>query len=251
MSEGDELISKFHEMVDQAEAVVAFTGAGISAESGIPTYRGAGGLWSKYDPDKYANISYFMNDPTYYWNFFKDVRYPVISKAEPNAGHKALVELERSGKLIGVITQNIDGLHQLAGSENVVELHGNTRRIRCMECQKLYGFDEVRELVDASLPPACSCGGGLKPEVVFFGEALPIGAISRADALVNDCDLFISIGSSLVVFPAAQFPMVAKGNGAKLVIVNIDPTPYDGIADIVLHRSASEVLPRLVVGGEE
>jgi len=244
-------IERLREIVETSDRIVAFTGAGLSAESGIPTYRGAGGLWTKYDPDIYSNIDHFHRDPTYYWNFFREVRYPIISKAQPNAAHDALVELERRKVLKTVITQNIDGLHQMAGSRNVIELHGNTRSIACMECRKKYTMDEVHGMLPDEFPPKCGCGGGLKPEVVFFGESLPFDALDGANQAVMDCDACIVIGSSLVVYPAAMLPVVAVDNGASLSIVNIDPTPLDHLADAVIHESAADVLHTVVKGGFE
>lgn len=239
-------IDKLKEIVSTAKRIVAFTGAGISAESGIPTYRGDDGVWHKYDPAKYANIHNFLKDPQYYWNFFKEVRYPVIKKAKPNKAHIALARLEENGKLEVVITQNIDGLHQLAGSKMVLELHGNTRRISCLNCKKLYTMDEVYSHLETQLPPLCSeCSGILKPEVVFFGESLPVTVLEEAINVTNECDLFLAIGSSLVVQPAASLPLMAKEKGAKLVIINKDATPLDSIADIVFHSSASGVLNKI------
>jgi len=239
-------IQKFKDIIEKAEWLVAFSGAGLSAESGIPTYRGAGGLWSKYDPSKYASIDYFMQDPSYYWNFFRDERYPILKKAGPNAAHHALVELEKQGLLKLVITQNIDGLHQVAGQKNVCELHGNTRQIICMDCDKMFPMEEIHERVaGGDTPPHCACGGVLKPDVVLFGESLPQEALMAADQAARRCDTFLVIGSSLVVYPAAQIPAIAKQRGAALVVVNIDPTPLDDEADLVIHGSATEVLGAL------
>jgi NAD-dependent deacetylase len=242
----DEMLDRFGEIVSNSKHLVAFTGAGISSESGIPTYRGAGGLWTKYDPDKYANIYYFMKEPEYYWNFFKDVRYPVLKKAAPNAAHTALVELERRGNLKELITQNIDNLHQMAGQSKVIELHGNTMKISCMDCGRTMTIDEAYERLKTELPPHCECGGALKPNVVFFGEQLPRDALMEAQRAADSCDVFLVIGSSLVVHPAAQLPVVAKQNGASLIIVNVDPTPFDGLADVVVNDKAAQVLPELV-----
>lgn len=234
---------KLREMINRAEKIVAFTGAGISAESGIPTYRGSDGVWNKYDPDKYANIDYFLRDPSYYWNFFRDVRYSVLKAAKPNQGHGVLARLEEKGVLKAVITQNVDGLHQEAGSRNVLELHGNTRRIVCLDCGAAYGIDEARKLVETELPPSCSsCGGMLKPDVVMFGEALPEETVNRAAEEARSCDLMLAIGSSLLVQPAASMPVIAKRAGAELAIINQDSTPLDSTADLVLRQSASEVL---------
>lgn len=242
----DEMMSRFREIVSDSDHLVAFTGAGISSESGIPTYRGSGGLWTKYDPDKYANIYYFRKEPEYYWSFFKDVRYPVLKNAIPNAAHTALVELERRGNLKALITQNIDDLHRMAGQSKVIELHGNTRKISCMECGKTITIDEAYERLKTELPPRCDCGGVLKPDVVFFGEQLPQYALIEAQLAAESCDTFLVVGSSLVVHPAAQLPAVAKQHGASLIILNIDPTPFDGLADVVINERAAEVLPGLV-----
>ena len=241
-----ELVSELKKMVNNSDQIVAFTGAGFSAESGISTFRGAGGLWSKYDPSIYADINYFNADPTYYWSFFRDERYPVIKKAKPNAGHNALVELEKRGKLYRVITQNIDGLHQVAGSSDVIELHGNTRKVFCRSCNKIYSMDEAYMLLQKELPPRCSCGGILKPGTVLFGEPLPQYALDMATLAAKNCDMFLVLGSSLVVYPAASLPRIAKKNGAALVIINIDPTPLDEMADIVINESASKVLSKLI-----
>ncbi|MCF8031029.1 MAG: NAD-dependent protein deacylase [Desulfohalobiaceae bacterium] len=230
-------------LLSKASYVVAFTGAGISAESGVPTYRGTDGVWNKYDPAKYADVGYFFQDPSYYWHFFKDVRYPVLQEASPNAGHHALVDLEKQGLLKALITQNIDGLHQEAGSRNVLELHGNTRSISCQGCGRSYGLDEARARLEEEHPPTCGdCRGLLKPDVVLFGESLPTDTLRRAEEESRSCDLFLSIGSSLVVQPAASMPAIAKQSGARLVIVNMEETPFDGKADLVIRDSASTVL---------
>ncbi|UCH94481.1 MAG: NAD-dependent protein deacylase [Candidatus Aminicenantes bacterium] len=235
-------IDKLKEIINQSKSLVAFTGAGLSSESGIPTYRGTNGIWAKYDPAKYANYQYFITDPSYYWQFFRDVRYPSLENARPNAAHYALVELEKRNILKQVITQNIDGLHQMAGQSNVCELHGNTRQIVCMECRKILSMDEVFQQLDKELPPHCTCGGLLKPNVVFFGESLSQEALTKAWQAARTCDTFLVVGSSLQVYPAAQIPVTAKENGAILVIINIDETPLDHKADMVIHEKASEVL---------
>lgn len=230
-------------LVNTARRIVAFTGAGISAESGIPTYRGKGGMWTKYDPDKYASIDFFNRDPSYYWNFFKDVRFPLLKKAKPNPAHYTLAQLEETGKLACIITQNIDGLHQMAGSKDVIELHGNTRVIRCISCSRKYDMDDAFAMLQEELPPHCKdCSNVLRPDVVFFGESLPKERLERAFAEACSCDLLLAIGSSLVVYPAAHIPVLAKQAGAKLAIINMDPTPLDEIADCVLHCSASAAL---------
>jgi NAD-dependent deacetylase len=233
--------------IQKARKIVAFTGAGISAESGIPTYRGEGGLWTKYDSSKYASIGYFLQNPSYYWNFFKDVRYPILKKVKPNQAHLALFEMEKAGNLTTVITQNIDGLHQEAGSSSVIELHGTTRTIICMECSKKYRIEEVYAQLAEQIPPLCSaCGGILRPEVVFFGEMLDPDILRHAYAAAASCDFMLAVGSSLVVYPAADIPMRAKQAGAKLAVINIGTTPLDSVADYVINQAAGSVLPQVV-----
>ena len=243
----DKLIGKLEDILTNSTNFIAFTGAGLSTESGIPTYRGVGGLWMKYDPNKYANFHYFLKNPSYYWNFFREVRYPVIKQARPNAAHYALVKMEREDKLNHVITQNIDGLHQKAGQLNVIELHGNTREILCMDCSKIFSIEEVYKLLDQEFPPKCSnCRGILRPNTVLFGESLPQKLLNEAMHLAQNCDLFFVLGSSLVVSPAAQIPKIAKDRGTTLVIINLDKTPLDDIADLVIHDKVSNVLSKII-----
>jgi len=241
----DTSVETVKSILGESSNLVAFSGAGLSAESGIPTYRGEGGLWSEYDPNKYANIDYFLHDPSYYWRFFRDVRFPILDKAEPNQAHVALAEMERKGKCKAVITQNIDGLHQDAGQRNVIELHGNTRRYYCMDCSREFTMKEAYDLVDQEVPARCMCGGIIRPDVVFFGESLPADALEEASQAALECDVFVVLGSSLVVQPAAQLPVIAKRQGAKLIIINIGETPLDGMADYVFDESASTILEQL------
>lgn len=230
-------------MLESASHVVAFTGAGISAESGIPTYRGADGVWNKYDPDKVADAEYFFLDPAYYWQFVRDVRYPALRDAVPNQGHRALAELERRGLLKALVTQNVDGLHRDAGSENVLELHGNMRRIRCLDCGGRYALEVLEDRLEGEMPPSCpDCGGLLKPDVVLFGESLPEETLQEAIRQTRSCDCFLAIGSSLVVQPAASLPAMAKQAGARLIIVNKEETPLDAMADLLARDSASSAL---------
>ncbi len=240
-------IDTLKKWVAESENIVVFTGAGVSAESGIPTYRGEGGYWDKYDPAKYADINYFHQNPSYYWNFFKDVRSPVLKKAIPNNAHRGIAEMESSGKLRSVITQNIDGLHQVAGSTNIIELHGNTRVFSCMKCRLQYDFNQINTVLETKLPPECSeCNGLIRPNVILFGEQLDPEVCRKAESESSSADLFIAAGSSLVVQPAASFPLVAKDHGSKLVIVNIDPTPLDAFADLVINITASRVFSEIV-----
>ncbi len=233
--------------IRNASYIVAFTGAGIYAESGIPTYRGEGGLWTRYDPGKYASISHFRHDPSYYWNFFKDVRYPILKKVKPNPAHLALVEIERRANLRSVITQNIDGLHQEAGSSFVIELHGTTRTIICTACSRQYTIEEAYAELEKRIPPLCiECSGILRPNVIFFGESLDPRILRAAYQEAGSCDFLLAVGSSLVVYPAADIPLRAKQSGARLAIINKGSTPLDPMADYVVQDAAGEVLPQIL-----
>lgn len=233
--------------IKDSNYAVAFTGAGISAECGIPTYRGTDGLWKKYDPHLYANISYFLQDPSYYWNFFREVRYPLLKKAKPSKGHLALAELESLGALKTVITQNIDGLHQEAGSSSVFELHGTTRIIFCMTCSHEYSMDEAFALLKVKCPPLCiECQGNLRPAVVFFGEALDSQVLRAAFREAEKCDFLLAVGSSLVVHPAAEIPLLVKQKHVPLAIINKEKTALDHLADVVIHEEAGKILPSIV-----
>ncbi len=230
-----------------ARHAVALTGAGVSAESGIPTYRGEGGFWRKYDPDRYASYDYFLQDPSYYWRFFLEIRHPLLEKSRPNQAHLCLARLEADGRLVSVITQNIDGLHQAAGSKTVRELHGSARLARCMSCKTEYTIDEVLPAESAEIPPRCEgCGGVVRPGVVLFGESLPPDVLDRAIAEAQASDLLITIGSSLTVYPAAAIPEIARAGGARLIVVNVDPTPVDLVADVVFHARAGAILPQIL-----
>ncbi|MFQ6039199.1 MAG: NAD-dependent deacetylase [Candidatus Aminicenantales bacterium] len=225
---------------------VALTGAGLSAESGIPTYRGKGGLWTKYDPKRYAHIHSFLQDPSYYWNFFRQLRYPMLKKAQPNRAHRAMAEMERAKKLHRIITQNIDGLHQEAGSASVIELHGTSRTISCMSCSARYSMDDAFRMLETRCPPRCpECGGKLRPSVIFFGEPLKPEVLESAFREAEKSDVFLVVGSSLVVHPAADLPLRALEGGARLVIINREETPLDEAADFLVHDEAGKILPDL------
>jgi NAD-dependent deacetylase len=239
-------VKKLKEIIKKSNRIVVFTGAGISFESGIPTYRGSEGVWSKYDPNIYANINVFLQDSSYYWQYFKNERYPVIKKAIPNINHYSIVQLEKQGKLNCVITQNIDGLHQMAGNSKVIELHGNTRIISCLKCKKKYSIDEVYSILQKEIPPLCMCGGKLKTNTILFGEQLPSKALVEAEIASKNCDLFLSLGSSLLVYPAANFPIIAKNNNSFLVIINLDATPLDDIVDLVINDKVSNILSKSI-----
>jgi NAD-dependent deacetylase len=223
------------------------TGAGVSAESGIPTFRGEGGLWTKYDPIKVASIGYFMADPGAYWKVSKD-RGRVALAARPNSGHHALATLEAAGHLVAVVTQNTDGLHQESGSRNVIEVHGSGRTVQCLDCGNREPRGEVQARLDVELPPRCKICGGvfLKPTVVLFGEPMPQAAIQEAFALARQADVMLVVGSSLVVYPAADIPLVAARFGARMVVINAEPTPFDDLAEVVIRGKSGEVLPKIV-----
>lgn len=231
----------FIDLVRSSGNAVAFTGAGISTESGIPDYRSPGtGLWEKMD-QSVVSLEGFVRNPSAYYDYALEL-YPVRSSAKPNPAHRLLSELERRGVLKGVITQNVDGLHQDAGSGQVHELHGSLRQAVCLDCSVLRPMDEVMERMSSGEnPPLCpDCAGVLKPNAVFFGETLPHVPWERSLELARGSDLFISIGSSLQVSPANSLPDVALRAGAKLVIVNIAPTPFDGDAELLVREKAGE-----------
>jgi NAD-dependent deacetylase len=227
-----------HLMVDLIPCV-ALTGAGISAESGIPTFRSKGGLWEKYDPMIYASIETFRQDPSKYWT----IRGGFIrnyNDYQPNKAHVALAALEKMGIVRHVITQNIDGLHKKAGSQNVTEIHGSLRETYCLQCGKEYLAPDVPD----GIPPYCECGGVLKPNTVLFGEQLPEGALEKAYQESSNCRLMLVIGTSAVVQPAASLPAVARQKGAKIVEVNIEPA--FSAADVVVKEKASVGLSHIL-----
>jgi NAD-dependent deacetylase len=227
----------------EAESAVAFTGAGISTESGIPDFRSPGGVWSKYQPVMYQDFLASARARHEYWRQ-KSQAHADFAAARPNDGHRVLARWEEQGLLWGVITQNIDGLHQDAGSRNVLELHGTNRAIECLDCHRRF---DPQPLVEAFLetdqvPDCPRCGGLLKHATISFGQALPPDVLEEAGRRSRECGLFLAIGSSLVVEPAASLPRVAHAAGARLVIINRDPTGQDEIADLVLHASIGATL---------
>src|SRR5260370_10105963 len=235
------------ELLSTARRGLAFTGAGISAESGIPTFRGDGGLWTKYDPVKVASIDYFMSDPSAYWKVSKD-RGRVALAARPNPGHHALAALEAGGHLVAVATQNTDGLHQDSGSRRVIELHGSGRTVQCLDCGNREPRSEGQARLEVEMPPRCGVCGGifLKPTVVLFGEPMPQAAVQEAFALAREADVMLVVGSSLVVYPAADIPVAAVRSGASLIVINAEPTPPDEFAAVVIRGTSAELLPQIV-----
>jgi NAD-dependent deacetylase len=242
-SEAD--IHQLKAMLADSRNGVVFSGAGISTESGIPDFRSPGGIWSKVKPVQFQDFLTSEDKRREYWRqkfvFDKDMQ-----KARPNAGHLAVAKLIAQGRASCVITQNIDGLHQASGipDEQVIELHGNTTYAACLDCGQRHDLPPIREafLTDGSLPVCDHCGGLVKTATISFGQAMPAEAMQRAERETLACDLILAVGSSLVVYPAAGFPALAKHNGARLIIINRDPTPLDEAADLVLH---SEIGPTL------
>jgi NAD-dependent deacetylase len=241
--------ARLRELIDGAARVLPFTGAGISTECGIPDFRSPGGLWTKYQPipfDLFVS-SQEMRDEAWRRRFAMEEQF---STARPGRGHRALASLYRAGKVAAVVTQNIDNLHQASGiaEDHVVELHGNTTYATCLDCGRRYELDWVRaRFTDGPAPDCPDCGGYIKTATVSFGQAMPEDAMRRAEELTRACDLFLAIGSSLVVWPAAGFPMMAKRNGARLVILNRDETEFDSLADLVIRADIGAVLSPFVM----
>jgi len=243
-------VETLHDLVDQSEVILPFTGAGISTECGIPDFRSPGGLWTKNQPIPYDLFvsSQEMRDEAWRRRFAMDGQF---STARPGRGHRAIAALYHDGKVRGVVTQNIDNLHQASGisHDDVIELHGNTTYATCLDCARRYELSWIKQNYDAvgHAPDCTACGGYIKTATISFGQAMPETAMRRAETLTHDCDLFLAIGSSLVVWPAAGFPLMAKRNGAKLVILNRDATEFDEISDLVIHEDIGTVLSSFVV----
>jgi NAD-dependent deacetylase len=246
----DAKISKVAQMIAAAKKVVVFTGAGISTESGIPDFRGPGGLWTKVDPNDFT-IDKFLDSAATRKKMWQRLREGgLMEDAQPNAAHYAIVELEKMGKLSALVTQNIDNLHQKAGSnpELIRELHGNMQMLVCLDCRERYPIAIVKERYASSedVPTCDHCRGILKPDVIFFGEALPQQTLAQATSDAQECDLMVVIGSSLVVYPAAYIPVYAKQSGAAMVIINIGPTEQDHDADVLINASAGETMTKIM-----
>lgn len=235
----DRLLSKLR----AAESVSVLTGAGVSAESGVPTFRGDDGLWKKFKPEELANFDAFIRNPELIWEWYKH-RKQIVASIQPNPGHYALVELEKRYKRFSVITQNIDNLHQRAGSKTVYELHGNIERNYCISCKREFSNQEIFQ--KNNIPRCDICNGLIRPDVVWFGELLPVDVWEVAEETANHAEIFFSIGTSAIVYPAASLPTVAKRSGAYLVEINTEPTPLTDIADEFLAGKSGEILPRLV-----
>jgi NAD-dependent deacetylase len=241
----EQSISALASLLLERQPCVVLTGAGISTESGIPDFRSPTGIWARYDPMEYATIQAFRRDPVKVWEFYA-LRFEMLTRAEPNAGHRALAELEHRGLVDAVVTQNIDGLHERAGSRDVVEVHGSIRSASCLECGVRVPLrDVVAALAEAPAPPCPACSAIVKPDVVMFGELLPVDAIDRAFELAQGAALLLVVGSSLEVHPVAGLPAETVAAGGEVAIVNRGPTPFDGLASVRIDGGAGETLAAL------
>ncbi len=252
----EDLIERAAALIRGAERVVAFTGAGVSTESGIPDFRSPGGIWEKYQPVYFDDFLESEHARRKFWVRSR-ATYPVIRDAMPNPTHLALAELERMGKLDCVITQNIDRLHHKAGNsgDKVIEVHGTVAYAVCLECGKTYDRNELQtrleEKEELEIPVCSACGGPVKDATVSFGQAMPEREMAEAGRRAQRCDLMLTLGSSLVVYPAAYLPQQAKQAGARMIIVNMEPTPLDHLADVVIHAKTGAVMERIVAAVKE
>jgi len=237
-TEMSELIRRSADLIRDSRSTVALTGAGISVESEIPPFRGKNGLWERYDPEEYAHIDSFRKDPKKVWKMLKEF-VGICREAEPNGAHISLARLEEMGLLEGIITQNVDGLHQRAGNREVIEFHGGNTTHSCLHCKRGY---PTEDLSLATLPPRCSCGGPLRPDFVFFGEAIPPAALLGSMELSQKCEVMLVIGTTGLVMPAAQMPFMARSAGARLIEINPERTVYSDIVNIFLPGKASEIM---------
>jgi NAD-dependent deacetylase len=241
-------IARLRDLIENAECVLPFTGAGISTECGIPDFRSPGGLWTQNKPINFDDFlaSREMREESWRRRFAMQDSF---GNASPGRGHRALASLYRRGKVPAVITQNIDNLHQASGisPQDVVELHGNTTYAHCLGCGERYEIEEMRARFEHRRSLDCACGGHIKTATVSFGQAMPEEAMQRAEELTKRCDLFLAVGSSLVVWPAAGFPLMAKRNGAALVIVNREPTELDAVADLTIRQDIGDVFAPFII----
>lgn len=237
-------------LLRQSRWTAVLTGAGVSTESGLPDFRSPGGLWTRVDPARVASRTAFERDPDAFYRFYR-TRLATLTTAAPNAAHGAIARLEALGLVKVVITQNVDGLHQQAGSREVVEVHGNLREARCGACGEVVPISDMTGQLERETRPLCArCGGLLRPNVVLFEEMLPPHAYDRAEEACRRCEVLVVVGSSLEVYPVAGLPHLVQDRGAHLVIVNRDPTPYDGAASVVLRGAAGTILPEIVAAVE-
>jgi NAD-dependent deacetylase len=240
-------VAELTALMRERRPCVVLTGAGVSTESGVPDFRSPDGIWAQFDPLEYGSLQAFRDDPEKVWRFYAP-RFSMLTEAEPNPAHHALAELERRGLMRAVVTQNIDLLHERAGSRDIVEVHGSIRTSTCPDCGARYTLEEVLPLIEAGdgAPACAACGGILKPDVVFFDELLPPDAIDRAYELAGEARLLLVVGSSLEVWPVAELPLVALRAGGKVAVVNRGRTAIDERADLKLDGSAGEILQATV-----
>lgn len=240
------MIDKLAKYMRQTKRVAVLTGAGVSTESGLPDFRSQDGLWRKHRPEELASVDALRTSPLLFCEFYR-FRLDLLNRAAPNPAHRALALLESQGRIERIVTQNVDGLHSEAGSRRVTEIHGSLRRARCHDCDREHPITLLQKPINSlSELPRCVCGGLIRPGVVLFGEMLPKKALEEAIEAVETCDGLLVVGSSLQVHPAASLPKVVLDRGKPLWIVNLDPTPYDAAADIVIREKAGNVLPRVV-----
>lgn len=237
-----DLINEAVQILYQSKNTIALTGAGISVESGIPDFRSAGGLWSIYDPSDYATIDAFLSNPEKVWNMLRDMD-KLVSQAKPNRAHIGMGHLERMGYLKCIITQNVDNLHQAGGARNVIEYHGNQNTLLCLSCGKKYAMEEKRK----EFTPRCECGRILKPDVVMFGEAIPRAALYYSMQLANSAQALMVVGTSAVVSPANNIPILAKKNGSKIIEINKERTYLTSrLTDLFLQGDAGDIIEKIV-----
>ncbi|HOO72315.1 MAG TPA: NAD-dependent deacylase [Spirochaetota bacterium] len=238
-------IEKAVELIKKSQFTIALTGAGISVESGIPDFRSAGGLWEKYDPALYASIDSFKRKPEMVWDMLFEM-VDIMENAKPNPAHLALARLEQLGYLSSIITQNIDNLHQAAGSKHVIEYHGNASRLECLSCGRVYEKPEIMP-ENVAIPRCAACDAVLKPTVIFFGEMIPYEAMSESSRLADRAELVLVVGTSAIVYPAAGIPLQAKQNNATVIEFNLEPTALTGyITDLFIQGPAGETLNRVL-----
>jgi len=234
----DEFVTK----LKSAQKIVFFSGAGISAESGIPTFRGTDGIWNKMKPEELASFAAFMKNPKLVWDWYQ-YRREIVHNTDPNPGHYAIAEMEKYFPQVTVVTQNVDNLHRRAGSTTIYELHGNIEKNYCINCRKRYDFINFP---DSGSSPKCECGGLIRPDIVWFGEMLPDDQYSAAEKAAKDCDILFVIGTSAVVYPAAYIPLIAKDNRKYVVEINITETELSYRLDYSIPGKSGEVLPRVL-----
>lgn len=238
-----DLPEKFLQRLKTADSIVFFTGAGVSAESGIATFRDDGGIWKKFRPEELANFDAFMNNPDRVWEWYQ-YRRDIVNECQPHPGHYAIAEFEKHFDKVSVVTQNVDGLHRRAGSKEVYELHGNIERNFCVDCKTFYDSPEIKE---SEKTPRCEkCGGLIRPDVVWFGEALPMEIFSDGEKAAQKSDICFIVGTSAVVYPAASIPLSAKQAGSFLVEINPDSTEISGYVDLSIRGKAGEILPEIM-----